>query len=231
VRRLPCTLICSRCAQVDNNIPPVTVFLHDSHCAAPQDSGWCCCPAPSRAASSASGKGGAAQEHRNLPQTHDHPCAATTLSIQATERMESGKSAAVASAGGLIGILPTTLTSNAPPLETLLTICTSLITCVLFGVVYRYIIASDPANPQLKGGAVAAFGLTRGLVLAQGTIMSAEQVDGEVLAAAGLLAGQSMFLMAFAAAAVELALTAAVVQRLDAAPATGIESRADRDAR
>ena len=35
--------------------------------------------------------------------------------------------------------------------------------CALFGVVYRYALRSDLGNPHLRGGAFAAFGLTRHL--------------------------------------------------------------------
>lgn len=134
--------------------------------------------------------------------------------MQTAERVESGKSAAVAAAGGFLGILPTTVTASSGAVAQALSVATGLATCALFGVVYRYIVASDEKNPQLKGGAVAAFGLTRGLPLAQGALTSAESIDLEVLAAAGLLAGQSMLLFGFAAAAMELAFKGGVVQRL-----------------
>jgi hypothetical protein len=37
-----------------------------------------------------------------------------------------------------------------------------LATCALFGVCYRYMVRKDVQNLHLKGGVVAAFGLTRG---------------------------------------------------------------------
>ena len=141
--------------------------------------------------------------------------------MQDAERIESGKSAGVAAAGGLVGIVPTALTAtSASAFEQLLSVSTGLATCFLFGVVYRYIVASDEANPQLKGGAVAAFGLTRGLPLAQGVLTGSSVIDVETVAAAGLLVGQSMLVLGFAAAAVELGFKYGLVKRLRGAVGT-----------
>lgn len=131
--------------------------------------------------------------------------------VQNAERIESGKAAAIAAAGGFLGILPSALTTNAAPIEQLLSIGTTLVTCVLFGVVYRYIAAANPENVQLRGGAVAAFGLTRGLALAQSALMNSGKLDIETVASAALLAGQSMLVLGFAAAALELGFQQGVV--------------------
>lgn len=94
---------------------------------------------------------------------------------------------------------------------------TGLATCVLFGVVYRYASAANPGNGQLRGGVVGAFGLTRGLPLAQGALLASERLDAESVASAALLAGQSMLLVGFAAAAVELGLTQGLLAPFGAA--------------
>jgi hypothetical protein len=140
------------------------------------------------------------------------------MRMQAAERIESGKAAAVAGVGGLFGSVPSALTSTAAPYDQLLSVGTGLVTCLLFGVVYRYVVASDRSNPQLKGGAVAAFGLTRGLPLAQGALEGVARLDAETLASAALLAGQSMLVVAFAAAALEAATKAGWVQPFGEAP-------------
>jgi hypothetical protein len=133
-------------------------------------------------------------------------------SMQDAERMESGKAAVIAAAGGLAGTLPSVLSSTMAPAEQALSALTGAATCFLFGVVYRYVAAGDPGNPQLRGGAVAAFGLTRGLALAQPVVARSAFPDGEALASGALLVGQSMLAVAFAAAALEAAAKAGFVR-------------------
>jgi hypothetical protein len=134
-----------------------------------------------------------------------------TVVLQNAERMESGKAAAIAALGGLVGILPNTFTTNAAPFEQLLSIGTSLVTCLLFGIVYRYVSAANPENVQLRSGTVAAFGLTRGLALVQSAVVSSDNPNLQTLADVALLAGQSMLLVGFAAAALELGFRNGVV--------------------
>jgi hypothetical protein len=127
--------------------------------------------------------------------------------MQNAERLESGKAAVIASVGGLVGVLPTSLTSTEGVSSVFLTAGAAVATCALFGVVYRYVLATDKTNPHLKGGAVAAFGLTRGFPLATGVLGDFDSPTVEALASAALLTGQSVLMIAFAATALEFALT------------------------
>ena len=83
----------------------------------------------------------------------------------------------------------------------------------MFGVVYRYIVRSDKRSGHLVGGAVSAFGLSRGLALVEGQLRAADAVTYEVLAQAALAAGQSMLIVGFAAVAMEYALAQGIVAR------------------
>ena len=131
-----------------------------------------------------------------------------------SERIESIKAGSVAAFGGMLGLLPSALTSNVAPKDQFGDIGVATVTCVLFGLVYRYAVAADRNNTQLKGGVVAAFGLTRGLALAQNLVSSApgSRVDAQTAASAALVAGQSMLVIAFAAAAIELAFSQGYIQ-------------------
>jgi hypothetical protein len=121
--------------------------------------------------------------------------------MQNEERVESGKAAKVAAAGGLLGTVPCALTSAASPLAAALT-AGSVATCALCGIVYRYVVAADRDDAQLHSGAVAAFGLTRALPQIE-AVLGAGRSDAEALAGAALLAGQSVLIVAFAAALLE----------------------------
>lgn len=72
------------------------------------------------------------------------------------------------SLAGLAASLPVALAGRGPD-SSLVSLVVSegaiLATCALFGVCYRYMIRRDTGNTHLKGGVVAAFGLTRGKVL------------------------------------------------------------------
>jgi hypothetical protein len=134
-------------------------------------------------------------------------------SVQNKERLESGKAAAIALVGGAVGWLPSGLTLSGPLLATALSGVTGLVSCALFGVVYRYGVSADESNPQLKGGAVAAFGLARGLALAADALSGGQEWTPEVLAGAALLTGQSMLMFAFAALALETATARGALKR------------------
>eukprot|EP00892_Ulva_mutabilis_P011985 jgi/Ulvmu1/9159/UM005_0257.1 len=124
---------------------------------------------------------------------------------QYQERLESGKAAVIAAAGGAVGLIPSAVATTSNSTALLLAAGGGLATCALFGVVYRYVVAASPTNPHLKGGAVAGFGLARALPLAEGSLSGGQQWTVEVLAGAALLAGQSMLMVAFAALALETA--------------------------
>lgn len=111
----------------------------------------------------------------------------------------------IAAAGGAIGLLPSAVAASSGTTALLLAAGGGLTTCALFGVVYRYVVAANPTNPHLKGGAVAGFGLARALPLAEGVLSDGREWTVEVIAAAALLAGQSMLMVAFAALALESA--------------------------
>jgi hypothetical protein len=62
-------------------------------------------------------------------------------------------------------------------------------------------------------GAVAAFGLARGLALAADALSGGQEWTPEVLAGAALLTGQSMLMFAFAALALETATARGALKR------------------
>lgn len=134
--------------------------------------------------------------------------------MQSNERIESGKAGAIAVAGGAVGLLPSGLVQQYPPLALLLNVLSGLAACALFGVLYRYVVAGDPQNAQVRGGAVAAFGLTRGLAIVQADLSTVQDWSLPVLASAALSVGQSLLMFAFAAAAIEAATSAGAVKRI-----------------
>jgi hypothetical protein len=73
------------------------------------------------------------------------------------------QAAAVSTLAGTLASLPFSLVVDGGwGLGTLLSQGGIVLSCLLFGVTYRYIIRRDLGNLQLKSGAVAAFGLVRG---------------------------------------------------------------------
>lgn len=133
--------------------------------------------------------------------------------MQSSERIESGKAGAVGIVGGAVGLLPSGLMQQYSPLALFLATASGLATCALFGVLYRYVVAGDPQNTQLRGGAVAAFGLTRGLAVAQVELTGAQDWSLPLLASSALSVAQSMLMFAFAAAAIEAATSAGALKR------------------
>lgn len=80
------------------------------------------------------------------------------------------------------------------------TVLFAIISGFLFGVTYRYIRRDDP-NPHLRTGAIAAFGLMRGLA----QIDTGFLLHGN-LGQMALLAGESMMMMAIAALGLDWAM-------------------------
>ncbi len=73
------------------------------------------------------------------------------------------QAAAVSTLAGTLASLPFSLVVDGGwGLGTLLSQGGIVLSCLLFGVTYRYIIRRDLGNLQLKSGAVAGFGLVRG---------------------------------------------------------------------
>ena len=141
--------------------------------------------------------------------------------MQDAGRIESGKAAACALAGGFVGILPLTLiqSGGAPGLVEFLGLLAAAASCGLFGVTYRYAVGSNPQNPHLKGGVVSAFGLVRAASAAD--ILQLSSAEGpfsiDVVGKAALYAGESMLLFGFAAAAIEAGFQKGFIKRVDPA--------------
>ena len=137
-------------------------------------------------------------------------------------RVESGKAAAAAVVGGLFAALPWFLLGGEDPSTSGLTGALSLLSVLaesaIFGVTYRYAVASDPASSHLKSGAVTAFALVRAGAVAdllQQTSASGSFSIEEVIGPAALYAGQSVLIFGFAAAAIEAAMTKGFISRVD----------------
>ena len=119
------------------------------------------------------------------------------------ERIESAKAATAAAVSGALLSLPLTLAQSPGGVVTLESAAGIFLSCAVFGVTYRYAVRDDLGNDQLKGGVVGAFGLARGLGSAD--VYLHGSVAGELAswAEAALLAGESVLVFAFAAAALE----------------------------
>jgi hypothetical protein len=125
------------------------------------------------------------------------------------ERVESGKAAAVSTLAGTLASLPFSLVVDGGwGLGTLLSQGGIVLSCLLFGVTYRYIIRRDLGNLQLKSGAVAAFGLVRGIgqIDATQALVGFPETGIDKVLTAALEAGESMIIFAFAALAVDYCL-------------------------
>ncbi|MEA5597458.1 hypothetical protein [Rivularia sp. UHCC 0363] len=119
---------------------------------------------------------------------------------QAAERIESLKAglagaAAAASAVGLAiaGQVWLNLGLNLAPAALGLQTAVALLSGFLFGVTYRYVIRAD-RNSHLQSGAVLAFGLVRGLALAQSL-----RLDWQAALQIGLQVAESLLLFGLAA--------------------------------
>eukprot|EP00882_Tetradesmus_deserticola_P014164 GHRQ01015055.1.p1 GENE.GHRQ01015055.1~~GHRQ01015055.1.p1 ORF type:complete len:204 (+),score=102.90 GHRQ01015055.1:632-1243(+) len=133
------------------------------------------------------------------------------------DRIESGKAAALAAAGGLAGSLPFLLSASTPGLQSILSLGASLAACLLFGVTYRYAVREDASNMHLRGGAVAAFGIVKALGAAdvlQATADASDVFSAAVIGNSALYALQCMLLFGFAAAAVEAGFSNGLVKRM-----------------
>ena len=67
----------------------------------------------------------------------------------------------MAAVGGLLGSLPYLATAGHGVGSAAVSAAQILASCLLFGVTFRYVLAADKGNIQLKSGAVAAFGMVR----------------------------------------------------------------------
>ncbi|CAG9466033.1 unnamed protein product [Pedinophyceae sp. YPF-701] len=136
------------------------------------------------------------------------------------ERVESVKAAGFAAAGGALGSLPFIVASAGTGPEAVVAVLSTGATCFLFGVTYRYAVSANPNNRNLRSGVVGAFGLARGIALAQGAateVLSGGGLGG--VPAAAVTVGESMLAVAFAASAVEFGLRTGMVTLLGELPA------------
>eukprot|EP00878_Enallax_costatus_P023841 GHUV01025395.1.p1 GENE.GHUV01025395.1~~GHUV01025395.1.p1 ORF type:complete len:256 (+),score=126.08 GHUV01025395.1:862-1629(+) len=133
------------------------------------------------------------------------------------DRVESGKAAAVAAAGGVLGALPFLLSTPAPGLQGLLSLGATAAACLLFGVTYRYAVRQDATNMHLRGGVVTAFGLVKALGAAdviQATADAGDVFSAAVVGNSALYAAQCMLVFGFAAAALEAGFSNGLVKRM-----------------
>ena len=119
------------------------------------------------------------------------------------ERIESAKAATAAAVSGALLSLPLTLAQSPGGIVTLESAAGIFLSCAVFGVTYRYAVRDDLGNDQLKGGVVGAFGLARGLGSADVYLHGSDAGELASWAEAALLAGESVLVFAFAAAALE----------------------------
>jgi len=132
--------------------------------------------------------------------------AAKKLQVDDLNKIESAKAGLIGAVGGTLSTLPWLFaTSSSTTVNLVLDILVAGAASFLFGVVYRYAVRGDATNSQLKGGVVGAFGLTRGLSLAEG-VLSSGGWGADQVGAAGIGMGQSMLLFGFAASALELGM-------------------------
>ena len=123
---------------------------------------------------------------------------------ESAEKIESAKAGTAAAASGTLLSLPLILSQSSGTLVTLESVAGIAVSCLVFGVTYRYAVRDDFGNDQLKGGVVGAFGLARGLGAADVYLHGSDQYDIASWAEAALLAGESVLTFAFAAVALEV---------------------------
>jgi len=137
---------------------------------------------------------------------------------QENERQESIKAGIIAAAAGTAASLPLTATYSDTALVAAFSTLSFTASCMLLGVVYRYALRQDLGNSQLKGGVVAAFGLVRGLAVADALQSAAGgELTTELLAKGALLAGHSVLTFGFAAVALEFTLQRGILKAYGAA--------------
>ena len=122
------------------------------------------------------------------------------------ERLQSAKAALVSAVAGTLLTAPLLLSqSGASSLVALESVGGVFVSCLVFGVTYRYALRDDLGNRQLKGGVVGAFGLARGLGAADVYLHGSDAGAVASWAEAALLAGEAVLTFALAGAALEVA--------------------------
>lgn len=129
-----------------------------------------------------------------------------------TERIESLKAGIVGASSLAIAETTVVLLEILPiaesqifELESLFKIAIATFSGFLFGVTYRYIVRND-LNSHLQDGAVLAFGLVRGLALAEGQLTNIEVLS------LVLIIVQSLVSFAFARWVLELAIARKLIK-------------------
>ncbi|KAG0611699.1 hypothetical protein M758_7G159300 [Ceratodon purpureus] len=123
------------------------------------------------------------------------------------ERIESGKAAAVSAIAGTFASLPFTIAVDGGlTLGALLSQAGILLSCVLFGVTYRYAVRRDLGNLQLKSGVAAAFGLVRGAGYAAESLAGFPETGFDDILKASLVTGESVLIFVTAAVALDYCL-------------------------
>lgn len=133
--------------------------------------------------------------------------------VDEINKIESIKSGVFSAVGGSLATIPfffTVTDSDGSSIDILTNFAAVVLCSFLFGVVYRYAVRADKGNSQLKGGVVGAFGLVRGVSLAQGILEAGSlgyttMPSMEVLGHAAVSMGQSMILFGFCSVALEFA--------------------------
>lgn len=126
-------------------------------------------------------------------------------------RIESIKAGVFSGVGGCLSTLPLVFAStHGSQVEFLANLGVVAVSSFLFGVVYRYAVRADVGNTQLKGGVVGAFGLVRGLSIAQEVVGTGSggytSFPGlDVMGEAAIMMGKSMILFGFCSVALEFA--------------------------
>lgn len=124
------------------------------------------------------------------------------------DRIDSAKAGVAAALGGSIATVPLLLSLRGDvDAQFLLEAGSTAASCLLFGITFRYAIREDAGNGQLKSGVVGAFGLTRGLAIAQEQLLDSANNPAQT----ALLVGESLLSFFFAAAAVEWAMRAGLI--------------------
>lgn len=131
------------------------------------------------------------------------------------DRRQSGLSAGIAAAGGLLIQLPLLAAGSTSTAASLATLTSCMLSSALFGVIWRYVVRnqSDAADLQLKGGCIAAFGLTSGLAQSSILLSTAGELSALALVESAIVSGQAMLQFAAAAVAVETAIQNQIVSR------------------
>ncbi|XP_071696149.1 uncharacterized protein [Rutidosis leptorrhynchoides] len=84
------------------------------------------------------------------------------------EKLESVKAAIVSAIVGTLASLPVSLTHFTDSYGLTVSTAITVISCVLYGAIYRYIIRRDLDDFHLKTGTAAAFGIVKGMATLDG---------------------------------------------------------------